>query len=130
MKIGGAPYLHDLIASVPLAAKAGFYADIVREKAILRKLQDASVRIAQWSAAGEGEVGAIVDRSQAEMMAVTDRRSRTDYQSVAALLPGALDEIEAIAGRGDRGGVPTPFADLDADVTWLRRRPSRTTSPR
>ncbi len=120
VKIGGAPYLHDLIASVPLASNAGFYADIVREKAILRKLQDASTRIAQWSAAGEGEVDAIVDRSQAEMMAVTDRRSGTDYQSVAALLPGALDEIEAIAGRGERGGVPTGFADLDDVVHGLQ----------
>ena len=120
VRVGGAPYLHDLIAAVPLAANAGFYADIVREKAILRKLQDASTRIAQWSAAGEGEVDAIVDRSQAEMMAVTDRRSGTDYQSVAALLPGALDEIEAIAGRGERGGVPTGFVDLDAVVRGLQ----------
>jgi replicative DNA helicase len=119
-KIGGAPYLHDLIASVPLAANAGFYADIVREKAILRKLQEASTRIAQWSTAGEGEVDSIVDRSQAEMMAVTDRRHGNDYQSVATLLPGALDEIEAIAGRGDRGGVPTGFADLDAVIHGLQ----------
>jgi replicative DNA helicase len=120
VKIGGAPYLHDLIASVPVAANASFYADIVREKAILRKLQDASTRITQWSAAGEGEVDDIVDRSQAEMMAVTDRRHGTDYQSVAALLPGALDEIEAIAGRGDRGGVPTGFIDLDAVIHGLQ----------
>lgn len=117
--VGGAPYLHDLIASVPVAANAAFYADIVREKAILRKLQDASTRIAQWSV-GEGEVDAIVDRSQAEMMAVTDRRAGTDYQSVAALLPGALDEIEAIAGRGDRGGIPTGFLDLDAVIHGLQ----------
>ena len=43
------------------------------------------------------------------MMAVTDRRSGTDYQSVAALMSGALDEIEAIPGRGERGGVQTGF---------------------
>ena len=54
VRVGGALYLHDLIAAVPLAANAGFYAEIVRVKAILRKLQDASTRIAQWSTAGRG----------------------------------------------------------------------------
>ena len=54
------------------------------------------------------------------MMAVTDRRGGTDYQSVAALLPGALDKIEAIAGRGERGGMPFGFVDLDAVVHGLQ----------
>ena len=54
LRIGGAPYLHTLLASVPIAANAGFYAEIVREKAILRRLVDASVRIGQMSYAGRG----------------------------------------------------------------------------
>ena len=45
LRIGGAPYLHTLLASVPVAANAGYYAQIVHEKAILRRLVDASVRI-------------------------------------------------------------------------------------
>lgn len=61
----------------------------------------------------------MVDRSQAETMAVTDRRRGTDDQSVATLLPGASDQIEAIAGRGERGGVPTGFVDLEAIVHGL-----------
>ena len=46
-RIGGAPYLHTLSASVPIAANAGYYAEIVREKAILRRLVDAGTRIVQ-----------------------------------------------------------------------------------
>src|SRR3954447_20117695 len=42
-RVGGAPYLHDLLASVSIAANAGYYAEIVREKAILRRLVDASI---------------------------------------------------------------------------------------
>src|SRR3954447_10020629 len=46
-RIGGAPYLHTLFASVPIAANAGYYAEIVREKSILRRLVDAGTKIAQ-----------------------------------------------------------------------------------
>ena len=49
IKIGGADYLHTLLASVSVAANAGYYAAIVREKAVLRRLVDASVRIGQMS---------------------------------------------------------------------------------
>jgi replicative DNA helicase len=46
-RIGGAPYLHTLSANVPIAANAGYYAEIVREKAILRRLVDAGTKIVQ-----------------------------------------------------------------------------------
>ena len=46
-RIGGAPYLHTLSANVPIAANAGYYAEIVREKAMLRKLVDAGTKIVQ-----------------------------------------------------------------------------------
>ena len=114
LRIGGAPYLHDLLSSVPLAANAGFYADIVREKSILRRLADASVRIAQMSYAGEGEVNDIVDRAQAEVYAVTDRRAAEDYKPLSELMQPTLDEMEAISSRdGSFAGVPTGFAEFD-----------------
>src|SRR5688572_2459653 len=46
-KVGGAPYLHTLVSSVPIAVNAGYYAEIVREKAILRRLISAGTRIVQ-----------------------------------------------------------------------------------
>src|SRR6478609_11807636 len=96
VKIGGAPYLHTLSASVPIAANAGYYAEIVREKAILRRLVDAGTRIAQMGYAGEGQVDAVVDRAQAEVYGVTDKRSSEDYAPLSAIMESALDEIEAI----------------------------------
>ena len=98
---------------MPLAANAGFYADIVRTKATLRRLGDAATRIAQLAAAGEGEADDLVDRAQAELYAVTDRRSSEDYQPLSQLMQPVMDEIEAIGARGDMAGVPTGFADLD-----------------
>ncbi len=116
-RVGGAPYLLDLLSTVSVAANAGWYAGIVREKAILRRLVDASVRIGQMSYAGEGDVDEIVDRAQAEVYSVTERRAAEDYKPLSELMQPTLDEMEAISSRGGGlSGVPTGFADLD-DLT-------------
>ncbi|CAB4918694.1 unannotated protein [freshwater metagenome] len=116
-RIGGAPYLHTLSANVPIAANAGYYAEIVRDKAILRRLVEAGTRIAALGYAGEGQIDDVVDHAQAEVYKVTDRRAAVDYAPLGDIMSGVLDEIEAIGNR-EAGlyGVPTGFADLD-DLT-------------
>ena len=116
-RIGGAPYLHTLSANVPIAANAGYYAEIVRDKAILRRLVEAGTRIAALGYAGEGQIDDVVDHAQAEVYKVTDRRAAVDYAPLSDIMSGVLDEIEAIGNR-EAGlyGVPTGFADLD-DLT-------------
>ncbi|WP_439956835.1 MULTISPECIES: replicative DNA helicase [Nocardioides] len=116
-RIGGAPYLHTLSANVPIAANAGYYAEIVRDKAILRRLVEAGTRIASLGYAGEGDIDDVVDNAQAEVYKVTDRRASVDYAPLGDIMSGVLDEIEAIGNR-EAGlyGVPTGFADLD-DLT-------------
>jgi len=119
-RMGGAPYLHTLIASVPTAANAGYYARIVRERAILRRLVEVGTRIVQLGYAGDGDADELVDRAEAEIYGVTDRRVSEDYLPLAEIMPGALDEIEAIGSRGGSlAGVPTGFADLDALTNGL-----------
>jgi replicative DNA helicase len=119
-RVGGAPYLHTLIASVPTAANAGYYARIVRERAILRRLVEAGTRIVQFGYAGDADADDLVDRAQAEVYSITDQRASEDYHSLADIMPGALDEIEAIGSRGGAmTGVPTGFADLDSLTNGL-----------
>ena len=113
-RIGGAPYLHTLSANVPIAANAGYYAEIVHEKAILRRLVTAGTRIVQLGYAGEGQIDSVVDEAQAEVYKITDKRAQEDYAPLADIMEGVLDEIEAIGNRdGGMYGVPTGFADLD-----------------
>jgi replicative DNA helicase len=118
-RIGGPAYLHTLISSVPTAANAGYYARIVRERAVLRRLVDAGTRIVQlgYSGAdgrGGGDVDELVNNAQAEVYAVTETRSSEDYAPLSEIIEGAIDEIEASSHRGDGlTGVPTGFADLD-----------------
>ena len=118
-KVGGPAYLHTLISSVPTAANAGFYARIVRERAVLRRLVEAGTRIVQLGYGGSdgrggGDVDEIVNSAQAEVYAVTETRSSEDYAPLGEVIEGTIDEIEASSHRGDgMTGVPTGFADLD-----------------
>ena len=114
-RIGGAPYLHTLISMVPTAANAGYYARIVRERAVLRRLVEAGTRIVQLGYATEGgDVDEIVNNAQAEVYAVTEQRSSEDYLRLGDVIGSTVDEIEAAGHRGEGMiGVPTGFADLD-----------------
>ncbi len=119
-RIGGASYLHTLIASVPSAANAGYYAEIVHEKAVLRRLVGAGTKIVQLGYGGEGDVDSIVDAAQAEIYQVSEKRASEDYMPLSDIMEATLDEIEAASSRGGQLiGVPTGFADLDRVTTGL-----------
>ncbi|MGO9227313.1 DnaB-like helicase N-terminal domain-containing protein, partial [Mycobacterium sp.] len=121
-RIGGAPYLHTLISTVPTAANAGYYAGIVAEKALLRRLVEAGTRVVQYGYAGaEGaDVAEIVDRAQAEIYDVADRRLSEDFVPLEDLLQPTMDEIDAIASNGGIArGVPTGFTELDEVTNGL-----------
>ncbi|NLT30259.1 MAG: replicative DNA helicase, partial [Propionibacterium sp.] len=112
-RMGGHIYLHELFASVSIAANAGFYANIVADKATLRRLVEASIQIAQMGYSGEGEVADIVDSAQAAVWKVSRGKNAEDYKPLSELMELTIDEIEAIGARDGMAGVPTGFADLD-----------------
>ncbi len=121
-RIGGAPYLHTLISTVPTAANAGFYAGIVAEKALLRRLVEAGTRVVQYGYAGAdgADVSDVVDRAQAEIYDVTERRASEDFVPLEDLLQPTMDEIDAIASQGGISrGVPTGFTELDEITNGL-----------
>jgi replicative DNA helicase len=126
-RVGGAPYLHTLIEMVPTAANAGYYAEIVTDRATLRRLVTAGTRIVQMgydASSGSGEVNGttddIVDRAQQEIYEVTERRTADDYVHIESLLQATLDEIEKISATGGIGtGIPTGFQQLDEITNGL-----------
>ncbi|MFQ2840221.1 replicative DNA helicase [Mycobacterium gordonae] len=121
-RIGGAPYLHTLISTVPTAANAGYYAGIVAEKALLRRLVEAGTRVVQYGYAGAdgADVAEIVDRAQAEIYEVAERRTSEDFVPLEDLLQPTMDEIDAIASNGGISrGVPTGFTELDEVTNGL-----------
>jgi replicative DNA helicase len=113
-RAGGADYLHTLTAIVPTAANAGYYASLVAEKAVLRRLVEAGTRIVQMGYASEGEVTDLVNNAQAEIYQVAGGVEAEDFIPLTEAVTTAIDEIEAAKGRdGSMTGVPTGFADLD-----------------
>ncbi|ORI12674.1 replicative DNA helicase [Rhodococcus sp. 1168] len=121
-RIGGPPYLITLTQTVPTAANAGYYAEIVAEKSILRRLVQAGTRIVQFGYAGADgqDVAEVVDRAQAEVYEVTERRTSEDFIPLEELLQPTMDEIDSIASRGGISlGVPTGFAELDEITNGL-----------
>ena len=138
-RVGGASYIHSIIAAVPTAANAGYYARIVKERAILRRLVTAGTRVVKERASlrrlvtagtrvvqlgyadAGGDVDEIVDQAQAEIFAVAERQSQTDYVSMAEMSENILGELEQIElNQGKLAGVPTGFVDLDRMTGGLR----------
>jgi replicative DNA helicase len=123
-RVGGAAYLHTLLASVPTAANAAYYAKIVSERAVLRRLIEAGTRIVQLgygSAAGSGrDTDDLVDMAQQAVYDITERRTSEDFAALAEMLQPTLDEIEAVGAQGGMmTGVPTGFTDLDRLLNGL-----------
>ncbi len=120
-RVGGGAFLHQLISSVPTAANAGYYAHIVAERAVLRRLVEAGTRIVQLGyAQGGGDVEDIVNAAQAEVYGVSEKRGGEDYHKLGDIIELTVDEIEVASGRsGQMTGVPTGFTDLDSLTNGL-----------
>jgi len=113
-RAGGADYLHSLTSIVPTAANAGYYASIVSERALLRRLVEAGTRIVQMGYNGQGEALDLVNNAQAEIYSVTGAEAAEDYVPLEVAVGAAIEEIEAARGRdGQMTGIPTGFAGLD-----------------
>ncbi|GAA3588033.1 replicative DNA helicase [Klugiella xanthotipulae] len=119
-RAGGAEYLHTLTSLVPTAANAGYYAEIVGERALLRRLVEAGTRIVQMGYAGEGEATDLVNNAQAEIYAVAGGKTSEDYVSLNVAVDAAVQEIEAAESAGSgMTGVPTGFRELDQMTNGL-----------
>jgi len=119
-RAGGVEYLHTLTSVVPTAANAGYYATIVHEKAVLRRLVEAGTRIVQMGYASEGEVTDLVNDAQAQIFSVHEAGQGEDFVPLSQAVTVAIDEIEAARGHsGELVGVPTGFAELDALTNGL-----------
>jgi replicative DNA helicase len=113
-RAGGADYLHTLTSIVPTAANAGYYASIVSERALLRRLVDAGTRIVQMGYSGQGEALDLVNNAQAEIYSVTGAEAAEDYVPLTVAVDAAVEEIEAARGRdGQMTGIPSGFSGLD-----------------
>src|SRR5674476_425188 len=135
-EIGGLAYLNALAQYVPSASNIRRYAEIVRERSILRKLVSASDEIATNAFSPQGKsVATILDEAEQKIFNIGEQGSRMQqgFQSMDTLVVSLLDRVtEMSENPNDVTGVPTGFVDLDrltagfqaGDLVILAARPS------
>ncbi|MEV5204170.1 replicative DNA helicase [Streptomyces sp. NPDC053720] len=115
-KTGGASYLHTLVQAVPTAANAAYYAEIVHENAVLRRLVQAGTKITQLGYSGVGQLDEVRSSVEAEVLdALATREQTAGYAYVREDVPSFWDELDArMKGTDKIDGIPTGLADLDS----------------
>jgi len=120
--IGGRAYLSSLSNQTPTAVHAEQYARIVERKSVLRNLIGAAGKIAGIGYEDPAEIQEAVDRAEAELFAVSQRRIATGFSPLKKLLHDAYDRLDYLhAHRGEISGVRTGFTDLDTLTTGLQK---------
>jgi len=132
-KVGGMAELARLANFVPTAANVEYYAKIVAEKAILRRLIAAATEIAATAYGAQGDVDEILDKAEETIFQVTHRRAMQGYVPLKDVLVQTLERLEHLAShRGEVVGLPSGLGDLDrlttgfqpSDLIILAARPS------
>jgi replicative DNA helicase len=121
-RIGGRPYVFQIVESVPTAANAGRYADIVRGKALLRAIIDVGSRITEDAFREPENVSEALDSAEQLVYGVSNRTLREHLAPVSELAPGALEMIQRLYEQeGEVTGVETGFEDLDRLTTGFHK---------
>ncbi|WP_019415735.1 replicative DNA helicase [Paenisporosarcina sp. TG20] len=112
--VGGLSYLTEIANSVPTAANIAYYARIVEEKGLLRRLIRVATNIVEDGFTREDEVEALLSEAEKNMMEVANRKNSGDFRHIKDVLVQTYDNIELLHSRkGDITGVPSGFRDLD-----------------
>lgn len=120
-RVGGPPFLHDLTSSVPTAANAGFYAEIVSELAVRRRLVSAGTKITSIGYTGGRDVVELVNEAQSHIYAVSDGNTSEDYVGLGEVVQDTIDKLEDASRQGPgMTGVPTGFSELDELTNGLQ----------
>ncbi|HEU4560106.1 MAG TPA: replicative DNA helicase [Longimicrobium sp.] len=131
--VGGVAFLASLLDAVPTAANIEYHCKIVREKAILRRLIEASTSIIQETYAWQGEVENLMDLAESRIFQLAQSSDRRGFVWIKEILWPTFEKIEQLqANQSAITGVPSGFADLDeltagfqsSDLVIVAARPS------
>lgn len=121
-EVGGVSYLSDLANSVPTAANIEYYAKIVEEKSILRRLIRTATSIAQEGYSREDEVAGLLNEAEKQILEVSQRKNSGVFQNIKDVLVKTYDNIETLHNRkGEITGIETGFTELDRMTAGFQR---------
>lgn len=132
-EIGGVTYLSELANAVPTAANIDYYAAIVEEKSMLRRLIRTATQIVTNGYANEDDVGSMLSEAEAKILEISQRRSTNGFVVIRDVLMEVFEKVESLySNKGSSTGIPSGFIDLDkmtsgfqrSDLIILAARPS------
>ncbi|HEY0827839.1 MAG TPA: replicative DNA helicase [Bacilli bacterium] len=132
-EIGGVSYLSELAHAVPTAANIDYYAQIVEEKSMLRRLIRAATQIVSNGYASSDDVGELIDEAEKRILEISNRRLSSGFVSIREVLMEVFERVEFLSKhKGGTTGIPSGFSDLDkmtagfqkGDLIIVAARPS------
>lgn len=112
--IGGIEYLSEVIDSVISAANIEYYIDIIREKALRRKLIDVTTGITTNAYNEEEDTNDLIEDAEKKIFSVTKARKAGEFKSIGEVIRSTQAELERLAkNKADITGIPSGFYDLD-----------------
>ncbi|RLK62820.1 replicative DNA helicase [Atopobacter sp. AH10] len=119
--VGGLTYLAELASSVPTAANIDYYAQIVNDKSLLRRLIQTATTIAKTGYEDQGNVAAVLDQAEQGILEVSERTNRSGFKRIRDVIDQSIETIENLA-KNDSSvtGIPTGYEDLDRMTAGLQ----------
>ncbi|MFA4854042.1 MAG: replicative DNA helicase [Candidatus Omnitrophota bacterium] len=120
-QVGGASYLTSLANAVPTSANINHYANIVREKYILRTLINNSTKIISVCHESQGNIAEVVDTAERLIFEVSDRRNQGTYVHLKELVKDSIETIDRLyQNKAHVTGIPTGYVDFDIKTAGLQ----------
>lgn len=132
-EVSSLEFVRELVTVVPTSANIRYYANIVAEKSLLRKLIRLNEEIANTCYAGKESLEYILEDTEKRVFQLVQKRTADDYVPIRTVVMNAMDKIEMAAkNKGNVTGIPTGFIDLDyrtagmqpSDLVLIAARPS------
>jgi replicative DNA helicase len=121
-KVGGVNYLTSILDAVPTAANINYYADVVEEHGLRRRMLRAGAEIGELALQLDEEIETVIDTAEQKMLAVAEKRMGEGLEPLGELFKGTLEDLEALESRdSDLTGVSTGLVDLDKKLAGLQK---------
>ncbi|MDO7906189.1 replicative DNA helicase [Paenibacillus sp. JX-17] len=121
-EIGGVSYLAKLAHGVPTAANIDYYAQIIEEKAMLRRLIRTATQIVSEGYTGGEDVSGMLSEAERRILEISNRRSGSGFIAIRDVLMEVFDRMEVLhQNRGNTTGIPSGFVDLDKMTAGFQR---------
>lgn len=119
---GGVTYLSELANAVPTAANVDYYAQIVEEKSMLRRLIRTATQIVSNGYASSEDVGLMLNDAEQRILEISQRRSSSGFVSIRDVLMEVFERVEFLYSlKGGTTGIPSGFHDLDKMTSGFQR---------